>query len=97
MLPPLLTLGDVLQVVERMEELRSMLGWILVHWRAKKQQWIPNKSRQESSQDNIYSEADMCSPFTEVTYQTFPVFKTVVKISTLPMYIFVNCSLHCLL
>ncbi|XP_042358037.1 uncharacterized protein LOC121954542 isoform X2 [Plectropomus leopardus] len=52
-------------VKERMEELRSMLGWILVHWRAQKQQWLHKKSRQESSQDNIYSEATMCSPSSE--------------------------------
>ncbi|CAK6951789.1 uncharacterized protein LOC122997103 isoform X4 [Scomber scombrus] len=52
-------------VRERMEELRSMLGWISVHWRAQKQQWLHKKSRQESSQDNIYSEATMCSPLTE--------------------------------
>uniref|UniRef100_A0A671VLS9 Uncharacterized LOC115596860 n=1 Tax=Sparus aurata TaxID=8175 RepID=A0A671VLS9_SPAAU len=52
-------------VRERMEELRSMLGWILVHWRAQKQQWLHKKSRQELSQDNIYSEATMCSPVTE--------------------------------
>ncbi|KAG7999958.1 Spectrin beta chain [Nibea albiflora] len=52
-------------VKERMEELRSMLGWILVHWRAQKQQWLHKKSRQESSQDNIYSEATMCSALTE--------------------------------
>lgn len=60
---------DALQVKERMEELRSMLGWILVHWRAQKQQWLHKKSRQESSQDNIYSEATMCSTITEVNQQ----------------------------
>ncbi|XP_047459002.1 uncharacterized protein LOC125018769 isoform X3 [Mugil cephalus] len=52
-------------VKERMEELRSMLGWILVHWRAQKQQWLHKKSREETSQDNIYSEATMCLPVTE--------------------------------
>ncbi|XP_039995004.1 uncharacterized protein LOC120796340 isoform X3 [Xiphias gladius] len=52
-------------VRERMEELRSMLGWILVHWRAQKQQWLHKKRRQEPSQNNIYSEAIMCSPLTE--------------------------------
>ncbi|XP_034754198.1 uncharacterized protein LOC117960420 isoform X6 [Etheostoma cragini] len=53
-------------VRERMEELRSMLGWISVHWRAQKQQWLHKMSRQEPSQDNIYSEATMfCSPLTE--------------------------------
>ncbi|XP_049927094.1 spectrin beta chain, non-erythrocytic 5 isoform X4 [Epinephelus moara] len=52
-------------VKERMEELRSMLGWISVHWRAQKQQWLHKKSQQEPSQDNIYSEATMCSPSTE--------------------------------
>ncbi|XP_059215933.1 spectrin beta chain, non-erythrocytic 5 [Centropristis striata] len=52
-------------VKERMDELRSMLGWISVHWRAQKQQWLHKKSRQETSQDNIYSEATICPPFTE--------------------------------
>ncbi|XP_042078820.1 spectrin beta chain, non-erythrocytic 5 isoform X6 [Haplochromis burtoni] len=52
-------------VRERMEELRSMLGWILVHWRAQKQQWLHKKSRQEPSQDNIYFEATMGPPSTE--------------------------------
>lgn len=49
-----------------MEELRSMLGWITVHWRAQKQQWLHKKNRDESSQDNIYS--TMC-PVTEVKQQ----------------------------
>ncbi|XP_056291515.1 uncharacterized protein LOC130207098 isoform X3 [Pseudoliparis swirei] len=52
-------------VRERMEELRSMLGWISVHWRAQKQQWLHKKSRQEPSQDNIYSETTTCTPLTE--------------------------------
>ncbi|KAK1905427.1 Spectrin beta chain non-erythrocytic 5 [Dissostichus eleginoides] len=52
-------------VRERMEELRSMLGWISVHWRAQKQQWLHKMSRDEPSQDNIYSEATMCSTLTE--------------------------------
>ncbi|XP_034408319.1 uncharacterized protein LOC117744242 isoform X3 [Cyclopterus lumpus] len=52
-------------VRERMEELRSMLGWISVHWRAQKQQRLHKKSRQEPSQDNIYSEATTCTPLTE--------------------------------
>lgn len=56
----------VLQVKERMEELRSMLGWISVHWRAQKQQWLHRRDRQESAQDNIYTEATMCPPLTEV-------------------------------
>ncbi|XP_053732036.1 uncharacterized protein LOC128765358 isoform X3 [Synchiropus splendidus] len=43
-------------VKERMEELQSMLGWILVHWRAQKQQQH-RKSQEEASQDNIYCEA----------------------------------------
>ncbi|XP_077438064.1 uncharacterized protein mymx [Vanacampus margaritifer] len=49
-------------VGERMEELRSMLGWISVHWRAKKDEWIHKNSTQESSIDNIYSEATLYSP-----------------------------------
>ncbi|XP_056148339.1 spectrin beta chain, non-erythrocytic 2 [Lampris incognitus] len=52
-------------VRERMEELRSMLGWILVHWRAQKQQWLLKRKREEPSQDNIYSEATVCLPLTE--------------------------------
>ncbi|XP_034464212.1 uncharacterized protein LOC117775298 isoform X2 [Hippoglossus hippoglossus] len=56
-------------VRERLEELRSMLGWILVHWRAQKQQWLHKKSRQELSQDNIYSEATMCSTLSELPKQ----------------------------
>ncbi|XP_072247391.1 uncharacterized protein [Leuresthes tenuis] len=58
-------------VRERMEELRSMLGWILVHWRAQKQQWLHKKHRLESSQDNIYSEAVMCPPLTETSAPEF--------------------------
>lgn len=42
-------------VRERMEELRSMLGWIAVHWRAQKQQWL----HKLEAQDNVYS--IMCS------------------------------------
>ncbi|XP_059929545.1 uncharacterized protein LOC132473432 isoform X1 [Gadus macrocephalus] len=52
-------------VKERMEELRSMLGWISVHWRAQKQQWLDRLKREEGSQDNIYCEAAMGSPLTE--------------------------------
>ncbi|XP_026211055.1 uncharacterized protein LOC113158924 isoform X3 [Anabas testudineus] len=52
-------------VRERMEELRSMLGWISVHWRVQKQQWLHKNNRQETSQDNIYCEATMCSPLIE--------------------------------
>ncbi|KAM8860208.1 uncharacterized protein mymx isoform 6-T6 [Spinachia spinachia] len=52
-------------VRERMEELRSMLGWISVHWRAQKQQWLHKKSQQEPPQDNIYSEATAWTPLTE--------------------------------
>ncbi|XP_028845378.1 uncharacterized protein mymx isoform X2 [Denticeps clupeoides] len=45
-------------IKERMEELRSMLGWILVHWRAQKLQW-KNKMRMSEAkeEDAIYSEA----------------------------------------
>ncbi|KAK7902211.1 hypothetical protein WMY93_018980 [Mugilogobius chulae] len=42
-------------VRERMEELRSMLGWISVHWRAQKQQRL----QKQEAQDNVYS--IMCS------------------------------------
>ncbi|XP_069546160.1 uncharacterized protein [Brachyistius frenatus] len=61
-------------VRERMEELRSMLGWILVHWRAQKQQWLHKTSRQEPSQDNIYCEATMCPPLTESSSPESEVF-----------------------
>lgn len=67
--PLLQTPSIVLQVKERMEELRSMLGWILVHWRVQKQQWLHKRSNQESSQDNIYTEATMCPPLGEVHEQ----------------------------
>ncbi|XP_077960140.1 uncharacterized protein mymx isoform X6 [Gasterosteus aculeatus] len=53
-------------VRERMEELRSMLGWISVHWRAQKQQWLHKKSQQEPPQDNIYSEATAWTPLAEI-------------------------------
>ncbi|KAM6956309.1 uncharacterized protein mymx [Aplochiton taeniatus] len=46
-------------VRERMEELRSMLGWILVHWRAQKQQWLLRRKDDDPSQDSIYSEATL--------------------------------------
>lgn len=62
------TLRCRFQVRERMEELRSMLGWITVHWRAQKQQWLHKKTREEASQDNIYS--TMC-PVTEVKRQAW--------------------------
>ncbi|XP_047207106.1 uncharacterized protein LOC124858867 isoform X3 [Girardinichthys multiradiatus] len=52
-------------VKERIEELRSMLGWISVHWRAQKQQWLHKQSREEPSHDNIYSEATMWKSFKE--------------------------------
>lgn len=48
---------------ERMEELRSMLGWITVHWRAQKQQWLHRSNGEEAPQDNIYS---TMGPVTEV-------------------------------
>nr|XP_043901176.1 uncharacterized protein LOC122781535 isoform X3 [Solea senegalensis] len=54
-------------VRERMEELRSMLGWILVHWRAQKQQWFHKKSSQDLSPDTIYSEATICPSLTEIS------------------------------
>ncbi|KAM4729419.1 uncharacterized protein FYW61_009998 isoform 2-T2 [Anableps anableps] len=52
-------------VKERMEELRSMLGWISVHWRAQKQQWLHKQNREETSHDNIYTEATMWNSFKE--------------------------------
>ncbi|XP_036429503.1 spectrin beta chain, erythrocytic isoform X2 [Colossoma macropomum] len=48
-------------IKERMEELRSMLGWILVHWRAQKDQWLNRKRAEEPHNDAIYSEATVCS------------------------------------
>ncbi|KAL6487656.1 hypothetical protein MHYP_G00042820 [Metynnis hypsauchen] len=48
-------------IKERMEELRSMLGWILVHWRAQKDQWLDRKRAEELHNDAIYSEATVCS------------------------------------
>ncbi|KAL1263653.1 hypothetical protein QQF64_006392 [Cirrhinus molitorella] len=51
---------------ERMEELRSMLGWILVHWRAQKDQLLSRQKAEEAQTDAIYSEATVCSPQTQV-------------------------------
>ncbi|XP_063730932.1 uncharacterized protein LOC134858766 isoform X5 [Eleginops maclovinus] len=63
-------------VRERMEELRSMLGWISVHWRAQKQQWLHKQSREEPSQDNIYSEATMCSTLAESSDPDLEVYES---------------------
>ncbi|XP_043111256.1 spectrin alpha chain isoform X3 [Puntigrus tetrazona] len=51
---------------ERMEELRSMLGWILVHWRAQKDQLLGRQKAEEAQTDAIYSEATFCSPQAQV-------------------------------
>uniref|UniRef100_A0A672LBE1 PH domain-containing protein n=1 Tax=Sinocyclocheilus grahami TaxID=75366 RepID=A0A672LBE1_SINGR len=51
---------------ERMEELRSMLGWILVHWRAQKDQLLSRQKAEEAQTDAIYSEATVCSLQTQV-------------------------------
>uniref|UniRef100_A0A8C1YFV9 PH domain-containing protein n=1 Tax=Cyprinus carpio TaxID=7962 RepID=A0A8C1YFV9_CYPCA len=50
---------------ERMEELRSMLGWILVHWRAQKDQLLSRQRAEEAQTDAIYTEAMVCSPQTQ--------------------------------
>ncbi|XP_048863767.1 uncharacterized protein LOC125738638 isoform X2 [Brienomyrus brachyistius] len=47
---------------ERTEELQSMLGWILVRWRAQKHQWHLGKPKLEPKEDVIYSEATVCTP-----------------------------------
>ncbi|XP_043992149.1 uncharacterized protein LOC122842399 isoform X4 [Gambusia affinis] len=62
-------------VKERMEELRSMLGWISVHWRAQKQQWLYKQNREEPSHDNIYSEATMWHSFKESSVADPEVFQ----------------------
>ncbi|XP_071247342.1 uncharacterized protein [Salvelinus alpinus] len=42
---------------ERLEELRSMLGWILVHWRDQKHQRSQRRNNEtEPNEDSIYSE-----------------------------------------
>ncbi|XP_023652020.2 spectrin beta chain, non-erythrocytic 2 isoform X4 [Paramormyrops kingsleyae] len=46
---------------ERTEELQSMLGWILVRWRAQKHQWHLGKPKLEPKGDVIYSEATVCT------------------------------------
>ncbi|KTG27022.1 hypothetical protein cypCar_00010088, partial [Cyprinus carpio] len=51
---------------ERVEELRSMLGWILVHWRAQKDQLLSRQKTEEAQTDAIYSEAMVCSPQTQL-------------------------------
>ncbi|XP_034538370.1 uncharacterized protein LOC117811970 [Notolabrus celidotus] len=61
-------------VRERMEELRSMLGWISVHWRVQKQQWLLKRSQQEAAEDNIYSEASLCPPLTESPAPVFEAY-----------------------
>ncbi|XP_051508281.1 spectrin alpha chain-like isoform X4 [Myxocyprinus asiaticus] len=48
-------------IQERMEELRSMLGWILVHWRAQKDQLLTRQRAEEAHTDAIYSEASVCT------------------------------------
>lgn len=58
-----------LKVKERMEELRSMLSWILVHWRAQKEQWLSSKRAEESHNNTIYSEATVCSAISKVKLQ----------------------------
>ncbi|XP_026883372.2 uncharacterized protein LOC113588398 isoform X2 [Electrophorus electricus] len=57
-------------IKERMEELRSMLGWILVHWRAQKIQWLNRKRAEEPHNDAIYSEATICSLLPELESET---------------------------
>lgn len=55
------------QIRERVEELRSMLGWILLHWRTQKQQWERRRRKEkEELVDNIYSETTVCSPLRPV-------------------------------
>ncbi|KAK7139728.1 hypothetical protein R3I94_012393 [Phoxinus phoxinus] len=51
---------------ERMEELRCMLGWILVHWRAQKDQLLSRQKVEEPQTDAIYSEATVCTSQTQV-------------------------------
>uniref|UniRef100_A0A8C1QF35 PH domain-containing protein n=1 Tax=Cyprinus carpio TaxID=7962 RepID=A0A8C1QF35_CYPCA len=51
---------------ERVEELRSMLGWILVHWRAQKDQLLSRQKTEEAQTDAIYSEAMVCRPQTQL-------------------------------
>ncbi|XP_052468414.1 uncharacterized protein LOC128025875 isoform X2 [Carassius gibelio] len=53
-------------IIERMEELRCMLGWILVHWRAQKDQLLSRQKAEEAQTDAIYSETMVCSPQTQV-------------------------------
>ncbi|MBN3324318.1 SPTN5 protein, partial [Atractosteus spatula] len=50
------------EMAKRTEELRSMLGWILVRWRAQKHQRSCGKRKEEPKGDVIYSEATICSP-----------------------------------
>ncbi|KAL4641341.1 spectrin beta chain, non-erythrocytic 2-like [Arapaima gigas] len=49
-------------IKERTEELHSMLGWILVRWRAQKQQRHHGKGKADPKGDVIYSEVTVCSP-----------------------------------
>lgn len=54
------------QIGERMEELRSMLGWILVHWRAQKNQLLTSKKAGEAQADAIYSEVGVLKDFLSI-------------------------------
>ncbi|XP_066535803.1 uncharacterized protein [Hoplias malabaricus] len=58
-------------IKERMEELRSMLGWILVHWRAQKDQRLNRKRAEELHADAIYSEATVCSTDSQLEPASF--------------------------
>uniref|UniRef100_A0A096LZY1 PH domain-containing protein n=1 Tax=Poecilia formosa TaxID=48698 RepID=A0A096LZY1_POEFO len=75
-------------VKERMEELRSMLGWISVHWRAQKQQWLHKQNREEPSHDNIYSEATMWNSFKELD-KSKKIFEVLGKKC---LYLMLNCT-----
>ncbi|TRY93138.1 hypothetical protein DNTS_021106 [Danionella cerebrum] len=46
---------------ERLEELRSMLGWIRLHWGTQKDQLLNKQKSEEAQTDNIYCEAKDCS------------------------------------
>ncbi|XP_052006595.1 uncharacterized protein LOC127660426 isoform X1 [Xyrauchen texanus] len=72
-------------ISERMEELRSMLGWILVHWRAQKDQLLTRKKTEEAHTDAIYSEATCCTLQPQLETSPEESQKSLESLSVLPV------------
>ncbi|XP_051945498.1 uncharacterized protein LOC127617567 [Xyrauchen texanus] len=71
-------------IQERMEELRSMLGWILVHWRAQKDQLLTRHRAEEAHTDAIYSEATVCTVHPQLETSPEDSQKKLESLSALP-------------